>query len=73
LNSIPKHKVKIKDNDIFYNDFGVRGVKATKKISSGKMIVDIPRDMLILSSEAKNFICEKYSKENKKILKKLKK
>ena len=73
LNSISKHKVKIKDNDIFYNDFGVRGVKATKKISSGKVIVEIPRDMLILSSEAKKFICEKYSKENKKNIKEIEK
>ena len=73
LNSISKHKVKIKDNDIFYNDFGVRGVKATKKINSGKVIVEIPRDMLILSSEAKKFICEKYSKENKKNIKEIEK
>ena len=73
LNSISKHKVKIKDNDIFYNDFGVRGVKATKKINSGKVIVEIPRDMLILSSEAKKFICEKYSKENKKDIKEIEK
>ena len=73
LNSISKHKVKIKDNDIFYNDFGVRGVKATKKINSGKVIVEIPRDMLILSSEAKKIICEKYSKENKKNIKEIEK
>ena len=73
LNSISKHKVKIKDNDIFYNDFGVRGVKATKKINPGEVIVEVPRDMLILSSEAKKFICEKYSKENKKNIKEIEK
>lgn len=73
LNSISKHKVKIKDNDIFYNDFGVRGVKATKKINPGEVIVEVPRDMLILSSEAKKIICERYSKENKKNIKEIEK
>ena len=73
LNSISKHKVKIKDNDIFYNDFGVRGIKATKKINPGEVIVEVPRDMLILSSEAKKIICERYSKENKKNIKEIEK
>ena len=66
LNVISKYGAKIKNNDIFYNDYGIRGIKATKTIHPKEIIIEIPKDLLIMSSDARKFICNKYAIEEKK-------
>ena len=56
---------KINKTQIDYNDFNVRGLIATDDIKEGEVIVKIPKESLLIAKDARKYICEKYSKDDK--------
>jgi hypothetical protein len=66
LNSMYKNDVQILHNDIFYNDYGVRGICATRDLGVGDEIVAVPENMIVSAVKSRKLLAQKYAKEEKK-------
>lgn len=66
LNSMYKNDVQILHNDIFYNDYGVRGICATIDLGVGDEIVAVPEKMIVSAVKSRKLLAQKYAKEEKK-------
>ena len=66
LNSMYANDVQVINNAIFYNNYGVRGVCATKDLGINDVIVSVPENMIIFAVKSRKFLAQEYAKADKK-------